>query len=142
MLAGRASPAVIDKTTVCLRPKAEQIAVRRVLRANNSEVLFQTGLDGFGVLLMLTWLVAPYVEQGRLVVLLPDFCATLDGITLPFSLYILPRVEIRQGSSIRQFHGGLPVGASIVGRARVPPLLRAPCPLSLLKNNGTSLLAR
>ena len=79
----------------------EQVAVRGVLRANNSEVLLEAALAGLGVLLMPTWLVARYVEQGRLVVLLPDFCATLDGIdTAIFALY--PSIR-RHSAKVRAF---------------------------------------
>lgn len=79
----------------------EQVAVRGVLCANNSEVLLQAALDGLGVLLMPTWLVARYVDQGLLVVLLPDFSATLDGIdTAIFALY--PAVR-RHSAKVRAF---------------------------------------
>lgn len=90
--------------------RSEEVAVRGRVRANYAEALLAAALDHQGILLSASFLVAPYLRDGRLLPVLPDWSIPESGIyaVYPASRLLAPKVRAFIDFFAARFGQGLP----------------------------------
>ena len=73
----------------------ETLSLSGTMDSDNSEILTQWCLSGQGIAMKDVWEVAPYIKEGRLIEVLPEFPPASYPITAlyPHSQYLPPRVR-------------------------------------------------
>ncbi|MBX9910815.1 MAG: LysR family transcriptional regulator [Beijerinckiaceae bacterium] len=74
----------IEKWEFARDGEAFELAVSGRLTVNDSAALVQSALDGIGVAYMISGYIERFIENGRLVRMLPEWSPRFDGLTLYF----------------------------------------------------------
>lgn len=74
----------IEKWEFARDGEAFELAVSGRLTVNDSAALVQSALDGIGVAYMISGYIERFIENGRLVRILPEWSPRFDGLTLYF----------------------------------------------------------